>query len=200
MGSRPHNPGRTKCGAVYDEIGQPSLERLFLGLTEDSMTQATFSAGKSGIGFNRARDIAAPAHLDALIAAKPHMQGMIGDAVLAGRPPSPPISAHSTTTSRQRRSCMYVQKAAQAADEAWPQTAGGLQGPVVTNPTIASLEHPSSASHSDDRDSAPRKGRLSAPQLQAQLSRLTDRSRLRCLKDTLFSKGAWQQVTRIEDL
>ena len=48
--------------------------------------------------------------------------------------------------------------------------------------------------------SAPRKGQLSAPQLQAQLSRLTDRTRLRRLKDTLLSKGAWQQVTRIEDL
>ena len=38
------------------------------------------------------------------------------------------------------------------------------------------------------------------PGLQAQLSRLTDRSRLRRLKDTLLSNGAWQQVTRIEDL
>ena len=48
--------------------------------------------------------------------------------------------------------------------------------------------------------SAPWKSRLSAAQLQAQLSRLTDRTRLRRLKDTLLSKGAWQQVTRIEDL
>ena len=45
-----------------------------------------------------------------------------------------------------------------------------------------------------------RKSRLSGPQLQAQLSRLTDRTRLRRLKDTLLSKGAWQQVTRIEGL
>ena len=48
--------------------------------------------------------------------------------------------------------------------------------------------------------SAPQKSRLSAPQLQAQLSRLTDRTRLRSLKSTLLSKGAWLQVTRIEDL
>ena len=46
----------------------------------------------------------------------------------------------------------------------------------------------------------PWKSRLSAPQLQAQLSRLTGRTRLRRLKSTLFSKGAWQQVTRIGDL
>ena len=54
---------------------------------------------------------------------------------------------------------------------------------------------------SDDMDfSVPRKSRLSGPQLQAQLSRLTVWTRLRRLKDTLLSKGAWQQVTRIEDL
>ena len=48
--------------------------------------------------------------------------------------------------------------------------------------------------------SAPRKGRLSAPQLQAQLSQLTDRTRLRRMEDTLLSNGAWQQVIRIEVL
>ena len=99
---------------------------------------------------------------------------------------------------------LYVQMASQAADEAWQQTVGGLQGPGVANPTITSLEHPGSASRdeeSDDMDfSAPRKSRLSAPQLQAQLSRLTDQTGLRRPKDTLLSKGAWQQVTRIEDL
>ena len=42
--------------------------------------------------------------------------------------------------------------------------------------------------------------RLSAPQFQAQLSWLADRPRLRRLKSTLLSKGAWQQGTRLEDL
>ena len=96
---------------------------------------------------------------------------------------------------------LYVQKAAQAADEAWQQTVGGLQRHSVANPTMSDLEHPSSASHDEDSDdmdfSAFRKSRLSAPQLQAKLSQLT---RLKRLKNTLFSKGAWQQVTRIEDL
>ena len=40
----------------------------------------------------------------------------------------------------------------------------------------------------------------SGPQLQAQLSRLSDWTRLRRLKNTLLSKGAWQQVVRIQDL
>ena len=99
---------------------------------------------------------------------------------------------------------LYVRKAAQAADEAWQQTIGALQGPSVTNPTVSALEYPNSASQDDDSEdmdiSAPRKNRLSAPQLQAQLSRLIDRFRFTRLKNTLLSKGAWQHVTRIEDL
>ena len=91
---------------------------------------------------------------------------------------------------------LYVQKAAQAADEAWQQTVGGLQGPSVADPTIASLEHPSSVSQDEDSDDVD----FSAPQLQAQLSRLTDQTRLKRLKSTLFSKEAWQQVARMRRL
>ena len=95
------------------------------------------------------------------------------------------------TKIKPRQSCMFRRRS-QAADKLgrkrmWP-----------------SLEHPGSASQDDDGDdtdfSAPRKSRLGAPQLQAQLSRQTDRTRLRRLKNTLLSRGAWQQVTRIEEL
>ena len=69
----------------------------------------------------------------------------------------------------------------------------GSKAPESQGPTMASLGHPGSASQDDDSDdmdfSVPRKSRLSAPQLQAQLSRLTDRTCLRRLKDTLLSKG-----------
>ena len=107
------------AAAVFDEIGQRSLERLFPGFTEDSMTQATLSGGQSGIGYKKARDTAAPAHLGALIAAKPRMQAMIQDAFWAqstswrlasprsSKQPPPLVSAHSTATSKQRRSCMF---------------------------------------------------------------------------------------------
>ena len=70
---------------------------------------------------------------------------------------------------------------------------------------MSELEHTTAASkgdHDDDADFslAPRKSRLSPPQHQAQHSRLTDRTRLKLLKNTLLSKGAWQQVARIQDL
>ena len=67
----------------------------------------------------------------------------------------------SIDSDEQATAKLYVQKAAQAADEAWQQRIGGLQGPGVTNPTIASLEHPDSASQDEDGGdldfSAPRK-------------------------------------------
>ena len=66
-----------RAAEIFDEVGQRSLARLFPGFTEDSMTQATLSADPSGIGYKRARDIAAPA-------AKPRIQAMVQDAVTAG--------------------------------------------------------------------------------------------------------------------
>ena len=48
------------------------------------MTQATLSAGQSGIGDERARNISAPAHSGALTPAKPGIQALIQDGVTAG--------------------------------------------------------------------------------------------------------------------
>ena len=80
---------------------------------------------------------------------------MIQDAVWAGLLPKHPLETRlaaviETATSiylsalvdeDQATATLYVQKAAQAADEAWQRTVGGLQGPSVAH-TIASLEHP----------------------------------------------------------
>ena len=119
---------------------------------------------------------------------------MIRDAVWAGLLLEQILETATSTylsaldSDEQARAKLYVQKAAQAADEAWQQTIAGLQRPGVANPTIASLAHPSSASQNEDNDdmdfSAPQKSRLSAPQLQAQLSRLTGRTRLGRLKNS----------------
>ena len=45
-----------------------------------------------------------------------------------------------------------------------------------------------------------RPGRAGSVRRKVQLSRMTDRTRLRRLKNTLISKEAWQQATIIEDL
>ena len=64
---------------------------------------------------------------------------------------------------------LYLQKAAQAADESWKQTVRGHNGPAVTNPTASEIEQSSSASQGgvdDDSEltlAPPRKSRLGAP-------------------------------------
>ena len=99
---------------------------------------------------------------------------------------------------------LYVQKAAQAADEAWQQNNWrGCRGPGSQTRQCQTFNTPAPLFETKTvmmwTSQHPRR-RLSAPQLQAQLARLTDRSRLRRLKSKFLSKGAWQQVTRIEDL
>ena len=173
----------------FRNSGLRSLERLFPGFTVDSVTQATLSAGQSRTGYKRASYIAAPAHEGTLEAVKPRIQAMIHDAVWAGLLPMQPwrlAKAPLMMKIKPRRSCMFRRRLRQQTK----QTLGGLQGPSVENPSSASQDD-----DSEDMDfSAPRESRLIAPQLQAQLSRLTDRTRPRRPKSTLHSKGAWQKT------
>ena len=125
-----------RAAEVYGELGQRSLEMLFPGFTEDSLVQATLTAGQSGIGYKRGRDIAAPAHLAALIAAKPRIQAMIQDAVVAGLLSKQPLETRlaavietatcaylgALDSEDQAMAKLHVQKAAKAATQAWQQT------------------------------------------------------------------------------
>ena len=169
-----------RAADVYDEAGRRSLERLLPGLTDDSITQATLRAGQLGIGIKRAHDIAAPAHLAALIAAKPRILAMIQDGVTAGLLPKYPLEERlnamiATPTSTylaaldetdEATAKLFIQKAIQAADEARQHAVQRQQG-GVPSPTIAAIERPSSASQEEDSDdmgfSAPRKSRINTP-------------------------------------
>ena len=94
-------------------------------------------------------------------------------------------------------------KAAQAADEAWQQLVLGRNGLVVPNSTVAG-QSSSATQNQDEGDEVTtgpsRKSRLSAVQLQAQVSRMLDRTRLRRLKVMLRSKGALHKCAGFEDL
>ena len=139
---------------------------LFPGFTEDSSEQATLSAGQSGIGCMRARETAAPAHLGALIAAKPRILVMIQDAATAGLLPKQSLVTRlDAVIEAAVTACLvalddverataksYIQKAAQAADESWQQTVQGHNGPTATNPTVSEIEQSSFASQDDDDD------------------------------------------------
>ena len=54
------------------------------GFTEQSVQQATLSAGQSGIGYKKSADAALSAHMGAVIAARPRVQDVIRGATIAG--------------------------------------------------------------------------------------------------------------------
>ena len=159
---------------------------------------------RRGLGVKRSVDVARRAHLGALISARPRIRDIIRDhcrlvirVTFAGAPGRfGRSSLHRLPGHPWLAAQLYLQKAAHAADEAWQQTVQGHNGPTVTNPTIPVIEQSSLASqHDDDEDGitfAPaRKLRLYAPQLQAQLSRLSDGTRLGRLKSTPEHCWTW---------
>ena len=190
------------------------VERLFPGFTEDTSEQAALSAGQSGIGYERSVDVARPTHLGALIAARilnmirhaatasilPEQRLLVRLATLVGTASATFFVALDDPENLTTKS--YLQKAAQAAEESWQQAVKGYNGPTITNPTVPDIEQSAhSSQHDDDSEPTFAPLRKNQPQLQAQLSRLSDRTRLRRFKKkTLHTKGAWQRVTRIEDL
>ena len=116
-----------------------------MGFTEDSMEQATLSASQFGIWYKR--------DLGGLIVAKPRILDMIQDAVTSGRLPkrllvtrfdvvveaATDVYFEALDGEEKATAKSYIQKAAQAADEAWQQTVQGHNGPTVTNPTVSWL-------------------------------------------------------------
>ena len=135
---------------------------------------------------------------------------MIQGAATAGLWPEQPLLARLDTvietattaffdaldTSEKPTTWLHLQKATQAADDSW------LPTNVGTHPTVPEIEQSGLASKHDDDDSEPtfEKKRLSAPQLQAQLSRLSDRTRLRRFKHNSAHQRCMTAITSIEAL
>ena len=149
--SRPRQLSAVQCASASSSARIRRQISLSFGSVWASAVSTTFCGfhgrtawhkqSSAGIGYKRARDIAAPAHLGALIAAKPCIQAVIQDAFTAGFLPKEPLetrlaavigTALSTYLDAlddedEATAKLYVQKAAQAAAEAWQQTIGCLQ-------------------------------------------------------------------------
>ena len=65
----------------------------------------------------------------------------------------PPANLEALDGDEKATAKLYIQKAAQAADESWQQTVQGHSGPTVTNPTVSEVEQSGSVSHDDEDDS-----------------------------------------------
>ena len=93
---------------------------------------------------------------------------------------------------KSRLNCTYIKKA-------WQQRVQGHNGPTVTNPTVSADEQSSSASQDDYDDGGSDFTSVHRTSKRSFRGCLTELGR-GVLKNTLHSKGAGQQVTRIEDL
>ena len=156
----------------------------------------------------RSVDVARPEHLGAVIAARPRTKDVIRDVTTAGlvvgRPRLTRLDVRVETaiaafldTSMTARGSPLPSQSRPGNDEAWEHEVCGKNGPSITGPTVADVEraHPLLKEVKTVKESPiplARRGRLN--ELQAQLSRLSDRMTLRRLKDALQAHGAWQRV------
>ena len=183
-----------EAAKIFDKIEKRSLERFFPGFTVDSSKEATLSTSQSGSGDKRTRDVARPAHLGALAAAKTPNLDMIRDATkpnscwssLCWRGWTLPPSWTLLMNQRDPLPGSTCEK------QPKQQTNRGIQrhsSPTVTNPAVPDIEQGGSSSQDGDD---------SEPTLEKS-SRCTT-GRLRRFKHTLHTKSAWQQGPRTEDL
>ena len=116
-----------EAAKIFDKVGNKSLERFFPGFTVDSSKEATLSTSQPGSGDKRTRDVARPAHLEALNAAKTSNLDMIRNATKAELLLEQPLLARLDTAafldaldeSKRPTAGLHLRKAAQAADESW---------------------------------------------------------------------------------
>ena len=199
--------------ATFDGVGRASLERLFPGITAEGHVQATLSAKESGLGCRQASDVARPAHLGALLAACPRVKDMLKECIVAGLLPvdqlenqldgliaAAEVSYLSELDESERvKAEDFLRRAKVAAAAAWERTRIAAPGPELIAPRI-----PRDVGDNDDDDDAGvgrrRGGRISAPQLQRELSILIDGTKVRRLVSSLQRQGAWQQVKRVNEL
>ena len=96
-------------------------------------------------------DGARPAHVGAVLAARPRIRDMIRDATNAELVVAPPLLLRLVENataaflkpfddSERTTAHLNLQEAAQAADEAWEQIVNEHNGPSIAGPTIADVE------------------------------------------------------------
>ena len=108
------------CSTSFSKLRQWGSNEVVRSLVR------THSAGQAGIGYKRAADVARPAHLGALIAAKQRILDMIRGATSAGVLPAQPLLVLLVATaafvdaldnSEKPMARLYQQEAAQAAND-----------------------------------------------------------------------------------
>ena len=200
------------CGAAAssDAAGCETLERLLPGVTEDGVQQAALSDKQGGLGWRQALDVARPAHLGGLIAAAPRVKSMFRACEQAGLLSasrlqdrlSRTLSAAEATYLQSLdevekvRAEDFIRRAKATAEVMWTNL---LDGNTAREPVAPRVPRDEGEDEEDDGVQT-RSAKLSAPQLQRELSMLVDRTKARRLEASLQSQGAWHQLDRLKGL
>ena len=173
-------------------------------MTAEGHVQATLSAKEAGVGFRQASDVARPAHLGAFVAACPRVKEMIKSCTVAGLLP---VSQLENQLDEQIAAAEvsylgvldeiekvkaedFIRRAKAAAEAAWEQMRTAAPGPTPNAPRIA-RDIGDNDNDDDGGTGRHRGGRISAPQLQHELSILTDATKARRPVGTLQRHCAW---------
>ena len=143
---------KKRAAEIYDEVGQRSLERLFLAFTEDSFGASNTQCWPTWDRTQRERETLRVQHsLGALIAAEPRILAMIQDAVTAGLLPQTTLgdspccchrsSHHHLPRSPRRRRQSYCQatRSESSPGSGRSMAVEGHNRPAITNPTVLEI-------------------------------------------------------------
>ena len=207
----------------FDDITRTTLDRMFPGLTSSSHEQATLACKVGGLGCQRAFDIALPANLSALVVAVPKIRHMAHAAQSAGLLDETRLLTQLEGKLRATKSASleglgevekrcaeaFLSKASAAAEEQWLYYSFGggpdsVQAPVAfatfDDDELGCVGDVSQSMEDETPDVEATGRRLSAPQVQRELCRLLDITRLRKLQVQLRAECAWEQLDRLKEL
>jgi len=210
--------GQQEAVKHLDDATFVAMTRLFPGITPEGRIQASLAASRGGLGWRNAADIALAANLAALIAATPKVHSLAKDAAKAGLLPLGALErAFSDRLTEVRQAFLatldeaeatkalaYLARAAQAAEDQWLAVNSGKGWSATRAPraeaTYAGVEEFTVDPGDDALDASP-DGRVVTPgNLQKELCRLLDCTRLRALEKTLHDQSNWPQLTRLKEL
>ena len=208
--------------AAFDAGAAKELNRLFPGLPEEAVEQASLTPALGGLGWRRATETARPANLAALMMAGPKVRHMAACSVRAGLLDEGQVEERLEAKLRQVEVAFlqgldeaervkaesFLVKARRAAEEQWAQIVAGSarapQAPVADTAYIGEDDHhvPGPAPHHEDGEAdVESNGRsITVPHLQRELCKLQDCCRLRALEGKLRLQSNWPQLEALKDL
>ena len=202
----------------FDDATFSAMSRLFPGITPEGRVQASLAAAKGGLGWRSATDSALAANLAALIAATPKVHSLAQDAAKAGLLPLGILEAAfrqrldhvrkdffaSLDESERPRATRFLTAATKATEDQWLAACMGKGWAFTKAPraeaSFTGLEELATDPGEEAMEASPEGRQVTPGNLQRELCRLVDCTKLRHLEDTLTAQCNWPQLARLREL